>query len=534
MRLQYYFIVVAVSLLVAGCTVGPKYVKRQLKTEPVYAEMTDNETTNPPPKDWWKTFNDPELDKLINEALQQNFDLRMAYTRIREARFQRNIVAADLFPQVDADAGYGRARGSKNVILPLGGSGGSGGSASSHVASSKTSQTQSTARSVSQPSGSQSSGTQPAGSAGTQGGGQNDSAFDDQLSPFGKGGLPGVSTDLYQVGFDANWEIDVFGSKRRQVEAANADTQAAREERQRIALTTMAEVARNYFELRGLQMRLDIARQNLEAQSNIWELTRSQARSGLAAEADVVRARAEVETTSADTPPLEQQAKTLMHALAILVGSEPTALSEELAKGGVLPPKPPMVSVGLPSQLLERRPDIREAERQVAAANARIGSAKADLFPKFALIASTGLDSTSAENLFSWDSRYFLISPTVTWRIFDAGRIISNIRLQQALTDEADLQYQYTLLQALQEVEDALVNYAGEQEHLDRLAAASKQDEITLDLARQRYEHGLVSFLEVLDAERTELSAQDQVAQSTATSTVDLVALYKALGGGWK
>jgi NodT family efflux transporter outer membrane factor (OMF) lipoprotein len=192
------------------------------------------------------------------------------------------------------------------------------------------------------------------------------------------------------------------------------------------------------------------------------------------------------------------------------------------------------VPVGLPSQLIERRPDIRRAEREMAAANARIGSATADLFPKFALVGTAGLDSSSPQNLIDWGSRYFLISPTVSWRIFDAGRILSNIELQKANEQESVWQYRNTILTALQEVQDALVAYATEQVRRNSLIEEANQESQSLHLARQQYEHGLVSFLNVLDAERTLLMAQDDLEQSDQMISTDLVALYKALGGGWK
>jgi outer membrane protein, multidrug efflux system len=209
-------------------------------------------------------------------------------------------------------------------------------------------------------------------------------------------------------------------------------------------------------------------------------------------------------------------------------------LTGELSDPRPLPAVPPEVPVGLPSQLLKRRPDIKQAERQIAAANARIGSAQADLFPKFALVGSAGLDSTSAANLFDWDSRYFLISPSVTWRIFDAGRIMANIQLQRANEQEAVLQYRNTILKALREVEDALVSYATEQTRRNHLAEELKQNRQALELARKLYDQGLADFLTVLDAERNAYSTEDAVARSDEAVSTDLIALYKSLGGGWE
>jgi NodT family efflux transporter outer membrane factor (OMF) lipoprotein len=516
--------------LLSGCTVGPNYEREKVSVGKNFGEAGKTVSTNSPVSDWWKTFNDPELEKLVGEALRENLNLQIATARIRESRFQRNMAAADLFPNVDADAGYAISRGSENVKLPLGGSSSSSSSGSSSSSSTSHSAVQSKAQSQSQSAGANSS--QNSSSSGGSSG--NDSAFDNQLTPFGKGGLPGATTELYQAGFDASWEIDVFGGKRRQVEAATAEVEAADESRRDLTVTLLAEVARNYFELRGIQERLEIAKKNLSAQNEILELTRSRAKSGLTSEADVTRAAAETATTAAIIPPLEAGERQLIHALSTLLAQEPNALSDELEKIQPLPPPPPEVPVGLPSELIERRPDIREAERQIVAANARIGSAQADLFPKFALIASAGLDSSSPGNLLDWESRYFLISPTVTWRIFDAGRIISNIQLQKANKQEAALQYRATILNALQEVEDTLVNYATEQKRRNDLTDALEQNKLSLEFARARYEHGLVSFLDVLAAERNVLSAQDALAQSNLAVTTDLVALYKALGGGWK
>jgi NodT family efflux transporter outer membrane factor (OMF) lipoprotein len=279
---------------------------------------------------------------------------------------------------------------------------------------------------------------------------------------------------------------------------------------------------------------LTVARENLAAQKETLDLTISRANAGLTSQADVTRAAAQAATTAAAIPPLEASVRRSVHVLSTLVAKEPTALSAELETEK--PPLflPPEVPVGLPSELLKRRPDVRRAERQIVAATARIGSAEADLFPKFALTGGVGLDSTSTGSLFDWQSRYFLISPTVTWRVFDAGRIISNVALQKEIREESVWQYRDTILTALREVEDGLVGYAKEQEHRAALAEALKQNQEALVLIRDRYEHGLANFLDVLDAERSVFAGQDQLAESEQTIATDLVTLYKALGGGWE
>lgn len=518
MRFYLSILLCASGLILAGCAVGPDYERPKTAVKNNFGEMNASVNTNPPATDWWKTFHDPELDKLVTEALRTNYDLQVASARLRQSRYQRNYAAADLFPEADADAGYAVSRGSKNVKLSLGGSGSgssSGGSSGSpHVSPKAEPQNGSSGGSSSQSSSA-------------------DNAFNDQLNPIGEGGLPGETTQLYQAGFDASWEIDIFGGKRRSVEAAEAEVQVAVETRRNLVLTLLAEVARDYLELRGTQQRLQIAETNLAAQNQIFELTRSKQKAGLATDLDVRRAAAQTATTASALPPLQADIRHQIHALSILLAQEPDALSAELETVRPVPVTPPEVPIGLPSQLIERRPDIREAERQMAAANARIGNATADLFPKFALVATTGLDSSSAQNLFDWESRYFLLSPTVTWRIFDAGRVLANIGLQKANKAEADLQYRSQILKAMQEVEDALIAYATEQERHTKLVEAFTQNQQALLLVRQQYDHGLVTFVEVLVAEENTFSAQDELTQSTTAISTDLVALYKALGGGW-
>lgn len=482
------------AILAGGCAVGPNYQKPKVSLEQNFAELDRNENTNTPPAAWWKTFNDPELQSLIADAARENYNLQIATLRVRQARYQRNITAGYLLPTVNADAGYLRAYGSKNVKLPLGGG-------------------------------------NPPDPPGLD---ANDSAFDNQLTVLGKGGFAGTWSDLYQAGFDATWEIDVFGGIRRRVEAANAQMQGEVESRKNLMITLFAEVARDYLELRGTQARVAIARNNLAVAKEVLQLTVSERKNGLASDLEVTQAAAELAITSAAIPPLEAQFRQLVHALSILLSRQPNALSGELEKIRPLPPTPPAVPVGLPSQLLERRPDIRAAERQMAAATANIGVAEADLFPKFALNGgSMGLDASSAGSLFDVNSRYFLVSPTVTWRVFDAGRIFNNVKMQKANQQGAILQYRNTILTALQEVEDALTSYATDKTRRADLKEAVNQSQESLTLARQQYQHGLASFLNVLTAEQTLFSAQNNLAQSDEAVSTDLVALYKSLGGGW-
>jgi outer membrane protein, multidrug efflux system len=529
---QTSWVVVIFLGLLTGCMVGPNYHKPRVDVADHFGETNTNSATSSnevssrvvsgiaPVSAWWRTFQDPVLDQLVDQTLKGNLDLRMATERVRQARAQRQTVAAGLWPEIDAGAGYNRARGSKNVVLPLGG--GTGGTSGAGSAPAKPA-------AKPDPPGDPPAGNDPP-SSGTQTGSNPSSNL---LSPLGKGGLPGVTTELYQAGFDSIWELDVFGGTSRQVEAATADIRAAVENRRDIMVTLLAEVARNYLDLRGAQRQEDVAKENLVAQRQILELTRSMQRSGLASELDVSRAASQVATTAATMPPFVAEVHRTIHALSTLIGGEPNSLLAELENVKPAPTLPPEVPVGLPSDLIRRRPDVRRAENQVHAATARIGSAKADLFPKFSLTGSAGFDSSSIKHLFDWQSHYFLISPTVTWPIFNAGRIKANVRLQEAARQESLLQYRNTILAALREVEDTLVAYSTEQERRTALRESLEESRQTLEIARNQYQNGLVDFLTVLDAQRTVLAAEQALTQSEQTVSTDLVALYKALGGGW-
>ncbi len=238
--------------------------------------------------------------------------------------------------------------------------------------------------------------------------------------------------------------------------------------------------------------------------------------------------------TSAQIVPLMTEMRQHQHAIATLLGQDPTALIAELNTPKSLEPLPPIVAIGLPSDLLRRRPDIRRAERQIAAANARVGAAIADYYPKFSLTGDFGLDSTQFHHLFDWESRYFLIYPSVDWRIFDFHRTASEVEQEKERHKQTLLAYQDVVLTGLREVEDALIAYANEQDHHDALAAAVESARESVEISRDEYKQGVIDFLPVLDAQRQFLAAQDELAQSDQTLSTNLVALYKAIGGGWE
>jgi NodT family efflux transporter outer membrane factor (OMF) lipoprotein len=343
-----------------------------------------------------------------------------------------------------------------------------------------------------------------------------------------------VHTDIYQAGFDASWEIDIFGGKRRALEATRAELAAADEARRDVLVTLLAEVARNYVEVRGLQRRLTLIRGFIDGEREAVEITQARVKAGLVSELDVMQATTLWATTRAELPLLESALQQGRHRLAVLLGQPPGALAKELETESPVPPVPPEVPVGLPSDLLRRRSDVRRAERELVAANARIGVAVADYFPKLNLTGIAGYQTLSLTDWFSPASRFWTAGPTVTWRIMDTGRIYANIRVQTAREEQARALYEKAVLTSLEEVENALVAYAKEQTRSHLLTEAVVATRRAVELANARYQKGLGDYLVVLDAQRSLYQAEDQLAQSERAVTQGLVSLYKALGGGWE
>ena len=485
------FVILVSSLAGAtflGCTVGPDYAPPTTAMPDHFGEyLSASEATTRPAtmpstqavsgqvERWWENFRDPQLNNLIERAVQSNLDLKAAEARIRQARAQYGVMLANEFPLVTARGSATRSRGSTGV-------------------------------------GSRSSSS---------------SAFTPTAHP----------NNLYQAAFDASWEIDVFGGVRRGVEAAEHDIEAAVEDRHNVLLTLISEVARDYVDYRGFARQIEIAKENVAAQEETLAVTRRQFEAGLktATELDVARAQALVFSTQSQIPALETSLRQTAHAIAILLGKEPNALTQELGASRPIPSAViPVVPIGLPSDLLRRRPDIRRAERQLAAATARIGVATADLFPKFSLTGSLGLESSKFKDIANYGSHFWSIGPSVSWPVLDFGKIRANIRVQNALQEQAMTAYESAVLIALGEVEDTLVAYGREQVRRQDLSNSVGANRRAVSLARQRYDAGLTDFLSVLDAERSLYAAQDQLIQSDRLVSTNLVALYKALGGGWE
>jgi NodT family efflux transporter outer membrane factor (OMF) lipoprotein len=348
-----------------------------------------------------------------------------------------------------------------------------------------------------------------------------------------RGSVEISARESYSGGLDASWEVDVFGGVRRSVEAATADLQASGEDLRNVLVSLLGEVALNYIEARTFQTRLAIAEANLAAQNETYELTAIRVQAGLTTALDLEQATYNLESTRSQIPTLQSGLEEAKNRLAILLGKHPGAVHSELAARQPIPVPPVEVAVGVPADLLRRRPDVRQAERKLAAQTAQIGVATAELYPKFSLIGSIGFSALDLTNLFSASGRAYSIGPSVSWRLFDAGAIRKNIEVQSALQEQALIQYEATVLTALEEVENALVAFVEEQRRREALCSATQAAERAVALAQSQYGAGMVDFRSVLDAQRSLLSLQDQLAQSEGTITSNVVRLYKALGGGW-
>ena len=347
------------------------------------------------------------------------------------------------------------------------------------------------------------------------------------------GGFGSRERDLWQAGFDAAWEIDVFGGVRRGVQAANADIAAAVADRNDVLLTLLGEVARNYVELRGFQRQVAIAEDNAKSQQETLDLTRVRLNAGLGTDLAVAQTEAQVAATQSQIPAFQSLAQQSIHRLSVLLGKAPATLTAELEQTKPIPAPPPAIPAGVPSDLLRRRPDVRRAERQLAAATARVGVATADLFPSFTLTGSLGVESQDSSDLFESDSLFWSIGPGVRFPIFNRGRLKSAVQVEEARTEQALTTYEQTVLRSLEDVENALVAYRKEFVRHEALARAVASSQRSVQLSQQLYQRGLTDFLNVLDAQRALYQSQDALVQSESTVAANAVALFKALGGGW-
>jgi len=471
MNIPNVFLALVATGSMISCMVGPDYQPPAIHPPRQWSEpLAGGETSRGASlAQWWKDFHDPELDALVAQALNANLDLRMAQARVLQARARRGLAGAALGPAMDASGSAAREKQSARQPI-LGG----------------------------------------------------------LLPP----GTP-LASNVYQTGFDASWELDLFGGNRRGAEAADAALAAAGYSLADAQVSLVAEVARDYAAARGYQRRLEIARENLAAQRDIVVLAQSRYHQGFTSSLEPDQAATVLAQTEGQVPALEAGLQTAVHHLGVLLGQDPGSLRQELAARAPIPAAPPEVPAGLPADLVRRRPDIRVAERRLAEATARVGVARADLYPRFSLTGSFGWESAQGAGLFTPASTAWSWGPAFRWPVFDAGRVRAGIRVQDARQEEALAGYEKAVLTGFEEVENALVAYAKEQARNLPLRSAVASSSSALEVARQQYGSGLTSFINVLDAERTVYQAQDNLVQSDQAVAQDLIALCKALGGGW-
>ncbi|WP_324028686.1 efflux transporter outer membrane subunit [Pantoea sp. JZ2] len=473
------------TLSLAGCSVGPDYQAPKPQLPGSYHALDSQERSKPQTSAvdtrWWRNFNDPQLDSLIARAIAGNLSLQQTVLRIAGAREQLSQAQGGLFPSLNGSAKVTRQQLGLEGLLKANG-------------------------------------------------------VNDQVDSTVASQLNGLTqpVTLYQGSFDASWELDLWGKVRRQIESANAQQQAAIEQRNDALVSLEAEVVRAWLQLRGAQATVNTLQQQIAVADQTWQLTQSQQRNGLAPLTDVENARAQLSSLRAQLPQYQAQTRQAMNGLAVLIGKTPGALDAELQTPKALPALPNAVAVGIPSTLARRRPDIRQAEAKLHAQTAGIGVSVAQLFPSLSLTGQLGVRNTDASYLDDWSSHFYSVGPSLSIPLFQGGRLVSSVKLARAQQASAALDYRQTVLTALQDVENALVSYRADQQRVTALDETTGALQRTFDLASDSYRQGLSTFLEVLDAQRQLAQAEEQATQARMQSGLDLVALYKALGGGWE
>jgi NodT family efflux transporter outer membrane factor (OMF) lipoprotein len=468
----------ALAFLVSGCMIGPDFVKPDAQVEEEWLQQQNPRIKSETLDDsqWWVAFDDPVLDNLIEIASRQNLDLQNAGLRILEARAQLGIAVGSQYPQTQQISGEASAN---------------------------------------------------------------------QLSENAPNGA-GADKFFYnyRLGFDAAWEFDFWGRFRRGVESANASLYASLADYDDILVSLIAEVARTYFDIRTFEQRLLVTKENVSLQEESLDVAEARFEFGATSQLDVSQAKALLKQTQATVPPLEASLRQAKNALAILLGILPTEIQDILGPPKPIPTLPIEVAVGIPAELLRRRPDIRLAEFQAAAQSAQIGISKADLYPSFSLIGSIGLQSSDKggdlsnnanfSDLFTSDGITYFIGPTFQWPIFNYGRLKNNLRVQDARFQQLVVNYQNTVLRAFQDVEDATVGFLRTQEQKAFLYESVEQYKLSVELSLIQYSEGITDYQRVIDAQRNLAQQADAFASATGSVGTNLIALYKALGGGWE
>jgi len=477
---------VSAAVLIAclsACKVGPNFVPPNEPTPKEYAGSAPPANPAAPPDEaWWNQFQDAQLDQLEDQAASGNLGLKVAYLRILEARIQVQATRAQGLPSLNGTASYTREQlGLAGIVKSQG---------------------------------------QALGSASPE--------VQNLISSLEK------PINLYQLGFDASWEVDLFGKVRRSVEAADAQSKQAVESKNDLLVSLEAEIAQTYFQLRSSQVLRQMTITLIADQRDVVELTSSRQQHGLGSEADVQTARAQLASLEAQLPQYEQSIASSRHALAVLCGQMPEAFDADFATASELPALPQMVPIGIPATLARRRPDIRNSEEALHAATAQVGVSVASLFPQLSLTGSLGLRNTDTRYLFDWASKFYSAGPGISVPIFNGGALIASVRLSRAEAAAAALNYRSTVLNALQEVEDGLSSLREDAERCASLNATVVADQRALDINLDSYRHGLATYVTVLTLQLQTVQARQQLAQATLTQIIDLIKLYKALGGGWQ
>jgi NodT family efflux transporter outer membrane factor (OMF) lipoprotein len=459
------------TTLIASCTVGPNYHRPVELLPSHYSGSNSKFSEHQLNQFWWSSLGDPVLVGLINQALAgSSLDVQESYAKIRRSRAELASSKAGYFPQVDA-----RGKVSRDLL-----------SGNSEI-----------------------------------------------LSAFPPGLIPLNYTD-YRFGFDASWELDFFGYTRRGVEASRARFQRAIENQYNVAISTAAEVATAYTQYRVYQQRIFIVQKTIASYRQTVKLVKLQIQAGSATVVDLSRIESEVLSAKAALPPLQAESKASLAALSVLIGSPPESLFKKLSQARPIPTMhPKKLSVGLPSDLLQRRPDIIMAERALAAATADIGVATANQFPRFQLLGNIGSDTTIPGTFFETASRYWSIGPQIAIPLLNGGRLKNAVKAQEAARDIALARYRKSVLQALADVETALVRYDRERLRRRELEASYNKLKIALRLVKLQYQEGQTDLMNVLDVERKLNLLGEQQCQSDGQVTIYLVSLYKALGGSW-
>lgn len=423
---------------------------------------------------WWTLFHDDELTSLMARAVQSNLDVQIAQTRVRAARIQQRMASAAFAPSLNATASYTREKESRNAPAPV------------------------------------------------------------LLDEKGRIESPsGQSENLFQAGFDAQWELDLFGGQQRAVEEARVTAGGVAFDRDATVLSLLAEVARIYIELRATQVQIALVNNILTTHMEFAALTRARYTGGLTAYGEVAQAELLVRGAQAQIAPLESSYQSGVHRLSVLLGQWPGALADELRTNATIPVAVTDMPTGLPSDLLRQRPDVLRSERGVALASARVGVATADLYPRFTLNGTTGLASVSASDFFSSASLLWKIGPTLTWPILRRGQLVATVEIRNIQLQEALLVYRKVILSALEEVENAIAAYTHQKAQQRVLGLAVGELEQSVALARSRYAGGLADRRDMVTLQTSLMQARADIARSDAATGIALVTLYKALGGGW-